>query len=251
MLNFLLSLIGIGLGQYAEVVDNTMLNIALPTISNDMNISLSMVQWIPITFVLVTSSLLLPSAKISDIYGRKKIYLIGLIIFCGAVFITGKSELILILILFKSIQGVGSAAIQSNGMAMIIQLFDIKDRGKALGIFMSIIGIGSITSPIIGGYIIDTYGWRGIFNFVTLVTIVAIIFGSFINIEKNNLKNKFDFDLRGTVFSTLTISSLIISISMFTSSGWNYYWILIGLPLSVIFLFLFIFYEKNSKSMNP
>ena len=81
MLNFLLSLIGIGLGQYAEVVDNTMLNIALPTISNDMNISLSMVQWIPITFVLVTSSLLLPSAKISDIYGRKKIYLIGLIIF--------------------------------------------------------------------------------------------------------------------------------------------------------------------------
>jgi EmrB/QacA subfamily drug resistance transporter len=251
MLNFLLSLIGIGLGQYAEVVDNTMLNIALPTISNDMNISLSMVQWIPITFVLVTSSLLLPSAKISDIYGRKKIYLIGLIIFCGAVFITGKSELILILILFKSIQGVGSAAIQSNGMAMIIQLFDIKDRGKALGIFMSIIGIGSITSPIIGGYIIDTYGWRGIFNFVTLVTIVAIIFGSFINIEKNILKNKFDFDLRGTVFSTLTISSLIISISMFTSSGWNYYWILIGLPLSVIFLFLFIFYEKNSKSMNP
>ena len=132
MLSFLSSLLGIALGQFVEVVDNTMLNIALPTISNDLKISLSTTQWIPITFVLVTSSFLMPSAKIADLYGRKKIYIVGLIIFCGAVFITGKAEIVMILILFKSIQGIGSAAIQSNGMAMIIQLFNVKDRGKAL-----------------------------------------------------------------------------------------------------------------------
>ena len=174
MLSFLSSLLGIALGQFVEVVDNTMLNIALPTISNDLKISLSTTQWIPITFVLVTSSFLMPSAKIADLYGRKRIYIVGLIIFCGAVFITGKAEIVMMLILFKSIQGIGSAAIQSNGMAMIIQLFNVKDRGKALGIFMSIIGIGSITSPIIGGYIIDNFGWRGIFNFVTCLTLIAI-----------------------------------------------------------------------------
>ena len=75
MLNFLSSLLGIALGQFVEVVDNTMLNIALPTISNDLKISLSTTQWIPITFVLVTSSFLMPSAKIADLYGRKRIYI--------------------------------------------------------------------------------------------------------------------------------------------------------------------------------
>ena len=250
MLNFLSSLLGIALGQFVEVVDNTMLNIALPTISNDLKISLSTTQWIPITFVLVTSSFLMPSAKIADLYGRKRIYIVGLIIFCGAVFITGKAEIVMMLILFKSIQGIGSAAIQSNGMAMIIQLFNVKDRGKALGIFMSIIGIGSITSPIIGGYIIDNYGWRGIFNFVTCLTLIAIFFASFINIQNNTKSTKFNFDMKGTIFSILTISSLIISISMFSSSGWNIYWILIGIPISISCLYIFVIYEKNNKSNN-
>ena len=140
MLQLFISFIGIASGQFAEVVDNTMLNLALPTISNDLNIELSLIQWIPITFVLATSSFLLPMGKLADIYGRKKIYLIGLIIFGIFVTLAGRSEILITLILFKSLQGIGSAAIQSNGMAMIMQLFQKQDRGTSLGIFMSIIG---------------------------------------------------------------------------------------------------------------
>jgi len=250
MLDIFPSLFGIAFGQFVEVVDNTMLNIALPTISNDLKISLSLTQWIPITFVLVTSSFLLPSAKIADLYGRKKIYIVGLLIFGIAVFITGKSEIFQMLILFKAIQGIGSAAIQSNGMAMIIQLFESKDRGKALGIFMSVIGIGSITGPIIGGSIIDNYGWRGIFNLVTILSIGAIIFASMINIKNKKQDNRFDFDMVGSVLSIITISSLIVSISMYSSSGWNIYWILIGIPVSISSLIIFILYENNNNSNN-
>ena len=250
MLDIFPSLFGIAFGQFVEVVDNTMLNIALPTISNDLKISLSLTQWIPITFVLVTSSFLLPSAKIADLYGRKKIYIVGLFIFGIAVFITGKSEIFQMLILFKAIQGIGSAAIQSNGMAMIIQLFESKDRGKALGIFMSVIGIGSITGPIIGGSIIDNYGWRGIFNLITILSIGAIIFASMINIKNKKKNIKFDFDLGGSVLSIITISSLIVSISMYSSSGWNIYWILIGIPVSISSLIIFILYENNNNSNN-
>ena len=86
MIELIISFIGIASGQFAEVVDNTMLNLALPTISNDLNIDLSLIQWIPITFVLATSSFLLPMGKLADIYGRKKIYIIGLIIF--GIFVT-------------------------------------------------------------------------------------------------------------------------------------------------------------------
>ena len=187
MIELIISFIGIASGQFAEVVDNTMLNLALPTITNDLNIDLSLIQWIPITFVLATSSFLLPMGKLADIYGRKKIYLIGLIIFGIFVTLAGRSEILITLILFKSLQGIGSAAIQSNAMAMIIQLFQKQDRGASLGIFMSIIGIGSIASPIIGGYIIDNFGWRGIFNFVSIITILGFLFSIFIKL--NNPKN--------------------------------------------------------------
>ena len=253
MIELIISFIGIASGQFAEVVDNTMLNLALPTISNDLNIDLSLIQWIPITFVLATSSFLLPMGKLADIYGRKKIYLIGLIIFGIFVTLAGRSEILITLILFKSLQGIGSAAIQSNGMAMIIQLFQKQDRGASLGIFMSIIGIGSITSPIIGGYIIDNFGWRGIFNFVSIITILGLLFSIFIKLNnpKSTKTLNYEFDWQGTLLSTISLSSLIISISMYTTSNWNFTWLITGIPITVIFLFLFILWEKHNKLSNP
>ncbi len=253
MLQLFISFIGIASGQFAEVVDNTMLNLALPTISNDLNIALSLIQWIPITFVLATSSFLLPMGKLADIYGRKKIYLIGLIIFGIFVTLAGRSEILITLILFKSLQGIGSAAIQSNGMAMIMQLFQKKNRGTSLGIFMSIIGVGSVTSPIIGGYIIDNFGWRGIFNFVSIITILSLLFTVFLKLKtsNNNKTSNYEFDWQGTILSTTSLSSLIISISMYTTSNWNAIWLMTGIPITLIFLLLFILWEKNNNLSNP
>ena len=253
MLQLFISFIGIASGQFAEVVDNTMLNLALPTISNDLNIALSLIQWIPITFVLATSSFLLPMGKLADIYGRKKIYLIGLIIFGIFVTLAGRSEILITLILFKSLQGIGSAAIQSNGMAMIMQLFQKQDRGTSLGIFMSIIGVGSVTSPIIGGYIIDNFGWRGIFNFVSIITILSLLFTVFLKLKNANNKktSNYEFDWQGTILSTISLSSLIISISMYTTSHWNAIWLMTGIPITIIFLLLFILWEKNNNLSNP
>ena len=253
MIELIISFIGIASGQFAELVDNTMLNLALPTISNDLNIDLSLIQWIPISFVLATSSFLLPMGKLADIYSSKKIYLIGLIIFGIFVTLAGRSEILITLILFKSLQGIGSAAIQSNVMAMIIQLFQKQDRGTSLGIFMSIIGIGSIASPVIGGYIIDNFGWRGIFNFVSIITILGFLFSIFIKLNnpKSTKTLSYEFDWQGTVLSTISLSSLIISISMYTTSNWNATWLIIGIPITVIFLFLFILWEKHNKLSNP
>ncbi len=253
MIELIISFIGIASGQFAELVDNTMLNLALPTISNDLNIDLSLIQWIPISFVLATSSFLLPMGKLADIYSSKKIYLIGLIIFGIFVTLAGRSEILITLILFKSLQGIGSAAIQSNVMAMIIQLFQKQDRGTSLGIFMSIIGIGSIASPVIGGYIIDNFGWRGIFNFVSIITILGFLFSIFIKLNnpKSTKTLNYEFDWQGTVLSTISLSSLIISISMYTTSNWNATWLIIGIPITVIFLFLFILWEKHNKLSNP
>ena len=253
MIELIISFIGIASGQFAELVDNTMLNLALPTISNDLNIDLSLIQWIPISFVLATSSFLLPMGKLADIYSSKKIYLIGLIIFGIFVTLAGRSEILITLILFKSLQGIGSAAIQSNVMAMIIQLFQKQARGTSLGIFMSIIGIGSIASPVIGGYIIDNFGWRGIFNFVSIITILGFLFSIFIKLNnpKSTKTLSYEFDWQGTVLSTISLSSLIISISMYTTSNWNATWLIIGIPITVIFLFLFILWEKHNKLSNP
>ena len=138
-------------------------------------------------------------------------------------------------------------------MAMIIQLFQKQDRGTSLGIFMSIIGIGSIASPVIGGYIIDNFGWRGIFNFVSIITILGFLFSIFIKLNnpKSTKTLNYEFDWQGTVLSTISLSSLIISISMYTTSNWNVTWLIIGIPITIIFLFLFILWEKHNKLSNP
>ena len=122
-------------------MDQSSLTLAVPKISEEFGLDIPTAQWIVLGYILSTSALLMPMGRIADVLGRDRVFALGVIAFtCFALF-AGISPSIEILIFLKILQGVAAAAIQANGMAIIIDVFPNIERGKALGMHMSVIGV--------------------------------------------------------------------------------------------------------------
>ena len=150
----------LGIGTFQSVVAHNSIIVVLPIIADHFDTDLATVQWVVLGELLVLSSLLLPMGRLSDILGRKQIYIVGLLVFLVGLLLAGFSTYIGTLIASKVLQGVGSAMSQGTAMAMIISAFPNKERGKALGLNLSVVGTGGITGPIVGGIIAGAFGWR-------------------------------------------------------------------------------------------
>ena len=153
-----------GLGIVTTVVDQSSVNVALPTIANHFNADLPSVQWVTAGYILTTSVLLLPMGRLSDVLGRKRVFVMGFLVFMLSALLAGSANSLLVIIVAKVFQGVGSAMIQATSMAIIISAFGSHQRGTALGMNNTAVGIGSITGPILGGFLITALGWPPSFS---------------------------------------------------------------------------------------
>ena len=144
----------VGLGTFTSVVDHGSLNVALPTIAEHFDTDLPTVQWVVAGYALTISALLLPMGRLSDIIGRKQVYLSGFVIFVIGAALAATSNHIMTLILSRVLQGCGAAMIQGTGMAITTSAFSREERGKALGSHLSVVGTGSIAGPALGGLLV-------------------------------------------------------------------------------------------------
>lgn len=152
---------------------STSVNLALPKISEEFAVNAITMSWVTMAFLLSSAVLLVPMGRVADIIGRKKVFIIGNIIVTLASLINAFSVSGFMLILFRVIQGIGSAMVFSTGVAIITSAFAPHERGKAIGINVSAVYIGLSAAPIIGGLLIQAFGWRSIF-------ILPVIFGVFV-----------------------------------------------------------------------
>ncbi|HIA76481.1 MAG TPA: MFS transporter [Dehalococcoidia bacterium] len=142
----------IGLGSLTNVIHHGSISIALPTIAREFDVSLTTIQWVVLAESLTISALLLPMGRLSDIIGRKPMYLLGVVLFGVMALFAGSSPAIaqylgyahpiMLMIPFRVFQGVGAAMTQANGMAMVTSIFSARERGKGLGAHGSVIGTG-------------------------------------------------------------------------------------------------------------
>jgi len=150
----------IGVGMFLTMMDQSAINIALPEIASDFDAALPDVQWMAVGYGLATGALILPMGKLSDAIGRKRLFVLGLIVISiGAVFagLAGSLEIAIIARLF---QGLGAAMMQANALAIMISVFPATGRGMVIGIFMTIVGVASVIGPAIGGVVVELIGWR-------------------------------------------------------------------------------------------
>ena len=145
--------------------------------------SIPTVQWVTLAYMLTIGSLLLPMGRLADMLGRKRIYVLGFIIFTVSAGLTGSSTSIAALIGFKAAQGVGAAMVQATGMAIVTSAFPSSERGKVIGTYMTFVGLGAIVGPVFGGAVVSALDWRYVFYSGVPFGAVAVAL-SFVGIDK-------------------------------------------------------------------
>jgi MFS family permease len=150
-------------GVFMTTLDISIVNISLPTIMGDLNVSLDAVQWVVLAYLIAISSLLLTFGRLADLLGRKRVYIAGFAVFTVGNLLAGLSHSVIELTLARALTGVGGAMIQANGTAVTAAVFPPEERGAALGLNGTIVASGLVTGPTIGGVLTDALGWRSFF----------------------------------------------------------------------------------------
>ncbi len=244
----------IALGTFVSVISAASVPLALSTIGKHFDAGLSTVQWVTIGETLFISVFLLPAGRIADIIGRKQVYVIGLIIFALTSVMAGASQFLWMLIAAKLIQGVGSAMIQANGMAMIVSAFPNEERGKALGLHLGVVGAGAILGPVISGVLIDAFGWQWVFYINVPAAVVAIAASLLILDNKRisqdaALGQRQAFDWAGAALSAVALLVFLLTITNGNRLGWDSALCATGLALSAALGAMFVWWEL--RSANP
>lgn len=206
MLNKKIALVIVTLGHFLNPFMLTSINIALPAIGEEFSINAVLLGWVASSYILASTIFLIPFGKIADIYGRKKIFTTGFIIFTIASLFSAFSSTALMLITLRFIQGVGAAMILSTGLALLTELTPLEERGRYIGITLAMVYFGQAVGPFIGGVLTQNYGWRSIF-YVPLPACLMVVLLVLLKMKEEWVNSK--------VEKVNLISSLIFTISFF------------------------------------
>ena len=211
-------------GVFVSVIAGGVVNISLPTISSDFDAQLSTVQWVVSIYLLTISALLLPMGRASDILGRKRVYIAGYVFFLLGAGLSAAADNIAWLLAARAVQAIGGAGIQANGMAIAAAVFPANERGKALGINSTVVASGAISGPILGGLMVDVFGWRSVFLLVGTVGVLGMIAASKILKEEwisVRRPERQGLDFLGMVTSAIAIVATLVVLTQGNSLGWG------------------------------
>jgi MFS family permease len=207
------------LGAFLTPFGGSCVVIALPSIGKEFAMDAISLGWVVTAYLLATAIFLVPFGRIADLYGRKRIFTYGTLIFTIASFSLLICTSTLMLICFRILQGIGSAMIFTNGVAILTSVFPLWERGKVLGMNVAAVYFGNSVGPILGGFLTQNLGWRSIFliNVILGVIIIAFIFWK-LKGEWAEAKGE-KFDLTGSIIYSLTIIVIMYGFSLLPSAS--------------------------------
>ena len=168
------TLAAVCLGTFMLLLDITIVNVALPAIQASLGASFSDLQWVIDAYALTLAALLLTTGSLADLYGRRRLYLFGLVVFTAASALCGAAQSTLMLELSRGLQGVGGAAMFSVSLALLANAFRGKDRGVAFGVWGALTGVAVAIGPIVGGALVTGASWRWIFYVNLPIGVIAL-----------------------------------------------------------------------------
>lgn len=232
---------------FMAILDNLVVNIALPTISKDLNSTATQLQWIVSAYTLAFASLQITAGGLGDRLGRKRFFLIGVAIFTatsfGAAFVQNTEWLIAA----RVMQGLGGAFIMPLSLSLISNAFPPQERGKALGIWSAISVSGLALGPIVGGLIVEYLSWHWIFLLNVPIGIVAFLVTSAVVRESRDTTGTVATDIPGTLLITGAIASLVWALIQAGDRGWGDQWIVTAFIAAAVLLTAFIAVEARTE----
>jgi len=220
------------------------INIALPTIGREFAMDAVLLAWVPTSYLLSTTVFLLPFGRIADMYGRKRIFAYGIVLYIISSLLAATSTSAIMLILSLIPQGIGAAMIICSGVAIIASSYPVEGRGRALGINVAAVYLGLSLGPFLGGLLTQYFGWRSIFlASLPLGLIVITLLLWKMKGEWAEAKGE-KFDLSGSVIYGLAVVAIMYGLSILPE--------ILGLAVILIGLLGFVaFFWRETKAANP
>ncbi len=238
-------LIGVILGMLLAALDQTIVGTALPHIVASLG-GLDHYAWV-VTAYLLASTVSIPIwGKLSDIYGRRTFFILGMVIFLIGSALAGTSQNMTQLIIYRGIQGLGAGAMMPIAMAIIGDLFPPAERGKWQGLIVAVFGLASIVGPTLGGWITDNWGWRWVFYVNMPVGVIAILTAGFV-MPKLVIRRQHIIDYLGVVTLVAGTVPLLLAFSWAgTQYAWGSWQIISLFSFSVVMLIIFFLVEMRA-----
>jgi EmrB/QacA subfamily drug resistance transporter len=247
---FGLLIISISLATFMSALDGTIVNIALPTISQAFDVTTSTVSWVSTIYLLVMAGCVLIFGKISDVIGFKKVFLSGFLIFTigsfGCGFLPDFIHSFPVLIGSRAFQAVGGAMITAIGPAMVTAYIPMEQKGKAMGIVLTFAALGTAIGPTIGGILTQFLSWNWIFFINVPVGICAILLGAKVIPAMKSQERTGGFDRAGAVLIFTGLASLLFALSEGQTLGWTDPVIIGSLLLALLTIGCFIWCELRA-----
>ncbi len=239
------TLISVTLASFLTTFMASSINVAIPSIGTEFGTSAVLLNWIVAGYILASAATALPFGWLSDLLGRKKIFLSGVALFTVCTLLCGFAFGIQFLIVFRIFQGITSAMIFSTTMALIASAYPQEKRGAAVGIAISATYVGLSVGPVIGGFVNQFWGWRSIFYIVAALGLFAILFTVLKLRETHTVQEEQKSDVLGNIVYVLMISALLYGLSAFSSVSYARYFLIGGAALFVLFVL------RELKVSNP
>lgn len=201
-------------------IDSTAINVALPALQKSFHATVVDVQWVVESYGLFLGALILAGGSLGDLFGRRKIFLVGTAIFAFASIACGIAPGIQVLIIARSIQGFGAALLVPGSLAIISSSFDEKSRGQAIGTWSGFTAITTAVGPVLGGWLVEHTSWRWVF-FINLPLAAAVIGISVWRIPESRNAVESRMDWSGAILATLGLGGVVFGLIESTSLGWT------------------------------
>jgi EmrB/QacA subfamily drug resistance transporter len=235
------------LGSSIAFIDSTVVNVALPALQSSLHATVVDVQWVIESYGVLLAALILVGGALGDIFGRRLVFLIGVVIFAIGSAACGFSTTVAQLVAARSLQGIGAAALVPGSLSIISAYFDEQSRGRAIGTWSGFTAISTAAGPVVGGWLIEHVSWRWVF-FINLPLAAAVILISlaFIPESRSNAARRVDW--RGAALVTIGLGTLVYGFINTSIFGWRDPRVFGALVLGFVSLFAFIMLELREQS---
>jgi EmrB/QacA subfamily drug resistance transporter len=242
------------LGFFMVLLDTTIVNIALPALTTGLGASLDQVLWIVNAYTLTYAGLLITGGRVGDLYGPKRLFLVGMVLFTAASAACGFASSPGALIAARAVQGIGGALLTPQTLAILTMVFPPGRRGAAFGIWGAVAGIATIVGPTVGGWLVTSFGWRWIFYVNLPIGVVTLILAAVL-LPDLRFNRRHRLDWPGTLLATSGLFLLCFGLIEGPSHRWGAVWGPVSIPLAlacgVVLLGVFAWYQRAARDREP
>lgn len=235
------------IGAFMAALDASIINVALPDLQSQFHARMNEIEWVSLAYLLALASMILIFGRLSDMIGRRLLYIIGFGLFSISSLFGGLAPTLMILIITRIFQGVGAALLQANSVSIITSATPKKDLGKAIGIQASAQGIGLSLGPVVGGTLLSFVSWKWLFLINLPVGVAGIISGVLFLPKDKTGRVKAKFDFLGAAFLTPALIAIIFILNMGLKLGWVSPVIIGCYFIAILASFLFFFIETKRE----